>query len=120
MSLLLPFLWVNHIALDGSLFVYPFNRWTFGPFVANVSSAAMDVHIQVCFNTCFPFLSSPPFFPVYPGVELLGYGNSVLNLLRSCQIVFQGGYAITFALSMHKGSNFPTSLSTLIIIVIIF
>ena len=48
------------------------------------------------------------------------YGNSVSNFLRSCQTVFQRGDAITFAPAMHKGSNCPTSLSTLIIFVIIF
>ena len=47
--------------------------WAVFPFVANVNSAAMNVHIQVCFNTSFPLFSSPPFSLVYPGVERLGY-----------------------------------------------
>ena len=47
--------------------------WAVFPFVANANSAAMNVHIQVCFNTCFPFFSYPPFLLVYPGVEWLGY-----------------------------------------------
>ena len=51
------------------------------------------------------------------GSNLLGHGNSMFNLLRNCQIVFQSSCTIfIFIPTMYEGSNCFTSLPTLVIV----
>lgn len=73
MSSLLSFLFVGESYSIGWVTCCLMDIWAVFPFVANVNSAAMNVHALVCFSTSFPFFSSPPFSLVYPGVERLGY-----------------------------------------------
>ena len=85
-------------------------------FVAIVSDAAIEIHIQVlvCKYVCVCSL----LLGMLLGVKLMSYiiNNSMFNYLKNCSCFPKRSHHFTFPSAVHEGSNFPTFLPIIVII----